>query len=120
MNVFALTSRSEGMPLVILEAWAAGVPVVASSVGGLVEMLDGEKFGLMFPSGNDEAFAAALKRLLSDAGVAKRLSDTSRHHAEERFTTRRMNADYQRHYMQLLAAQPARAQELEEGLATNR
>src|SRR5205085_5435483 len=51
MDVFALTSRSEGMPLVVLEACAAGVPVVATQVGGLREMIRSGQNGLLVPFG---------------------------------------------------------------------
>src|SRR5262249_55707283 len=53
MDVFALTSRSEGMPLAILEAWAAGLPVVASRVGGIPEVVADGRTGLLFPAGDD-------------------------------------------------------------------
>src|SRR5207302_10208239 len=52
MDVFALTSRSEGMPLSVLEAWAAGVPVVASRVGGLPELVEHGRNGMLFNFGD--------------------------------------------------------------------
>src|SRR5436853_484770 len=75
LDVFVLTSRSEGLPLVVLEAWAAGVPVVASAVGGLPKVIDPGRTGLLFPSGNEAALAEALVGLLTDAQARGRLSD---------------------------------------------
>ena len=57
MDIFALTSRLEGMPLVILEAWAAGLPVVASRVGGVPKMLAQGQTGLLFDSGDEAALS---------------------------------------------------------------
>ncbi|HVW38501.1 MAG TPA: glycosyltransferase, partial [Pirellulales bacterium] len=52
MDVMALTSRSEGMPLAVLEAWAAGTPVVATRVGGLPELIADGETGLLVESNN--------------------------------------------------------------------
>ena len=60
MDVFALTSDSEGMPLSILEAWAAGKPVVASRVGGVPELIEDGRNGLLVPAGDDVALADRL------------------------------------------------------------
>src|SRR5438045_4631957 len=73
MNVFALTSESEGMPLAILEAWAAGLPVVASRVGGLPELIEGTGTGILFNSGDVEELAASIAMLLLDRERASRM-----------------------------------------------
>src|SRR5262249_21327275 len=74
MNVFALTSRSEGMPRAVLEAWAAGVPVVASRVGGLPELIADGQTGLLFPPGDENALARALLAILGNPSLAQRLT----------------------------------------------
>ena len=56
----------EGMPLVILEAWALGTPVIASRIGGLAEMIGKDSRGLLFEPGDSVALATAVNRLLSD------------------------------------------------------
>jgi glycosyltransferase involved in cell wall biosynthesis len=73
MDVMALTSRSEGSPLVVSEALAAGVPVVASAVGGVPDQLRDEVEGLLVPPENPAALAASLLRLLRDADLTARL-----------------------------------------------
>jgi sugar transferase (PEP-CTERM/EpsH1 system associated) len=102
MNVFALTSESEGMPLSVLEAWAAGVPVVASRVGGLPELIDDGQTGLLFPPNEDRTLATIFYQLLKDDALAGALGASGRERVESVFGLGRMAADYQRHYLQLL------------------
>jgi glycosyltransferase involved in cell wall biosynthesis len=73
MDVFALTSLWEGLPLVLLEAMAAGVPVVSTRVGGIPEVIGHEREGLLVPPSDPDAVAAALRRVLGDAALAGQL-----------------------------------------------
>ena len=68
-DVFALSSHFEGMPTVVLEAFAAGLPVVATSVGDVAALC--ADTGLVVPPGDLEAMAAALERMLVDAPFAE-------------------------------------------------
>jgi glycosyltransferase involved in cell wall biosynthesis len=101
LDVFLLTSRWEGLPLVLVEAQAAGVPVVASAVNGVVDVVRDGETGLLFPSGDEGAAAAAVERLLNDPGLREKL--TSRATAEiERFDIKRMVQGYEEVYEDVL------------------
>jgi glycosyltransferase involved in cell wall biosynthesis len=74
MNVFALTSRSEGFPVSLLEAWAMQRPVVCTAVGGLPQIIDHDRDGLLVPPGDTVSLAAALRRLMSDSPFANSIA----------------------------------------------
>ncbi len=85
-DVYALASRYEGLPYTILEGMRAGLPVVASDVGGVGEaVVDGET-GLLVPSGDGQALAAALRRLVESPEERRRMGEAGRRRCEEEFT----------------------------------
>jgi glycosyltransferase involved in cell wall biosynthesis len=88
-DVFVLPSVSEGNPVVILEAMACGVPVVASNVGGIPDILKDGYNGLLVKTGDVEGLAAAVTKILSDETLRKRLSEgaltTIQHMTENEF-----------------------------------
>lgn len=104
MDVFALTSRSEGMPVSVLEAWASGVPVVAAAVGGLPEMIRHGETGLLYPPGDENGLVASLTDILGRPDAARRLAAAGRRHVEDTFSRQRMFGVYERHYRELLVA----------------
>jgi glycosyltransferase involved in cell wall biosynthesis len=73
-DLLALPSHSEGSPNVLLEAMAAGVPIVATTVGGVPEIVEDSKSALLVSAGDPEALAAAIARLLTDKELARRLA----------------------------------------------
>lgn len=85
-SVFVLPSRTEGVPRVILEAMAAGRPVVASDVGGIPYLVRDGETGLLFPSGDHAALADRLSRLLTDRNLADRLAQNGQQMVREQFT----------------------------------
>ncbi len=85
-EVLVLASRNEGTPRVLLEAMAAGVPVVGTRVGGIPALVrDGEN-GFLFPSGDSHALEACLRKLLSDAEMRARFGARGREIAMTEFS----------------------------------
>jgi glycosyltransferase involved in cell wall biosynthesis len=86
LDVFVLPSWVEGLPIVVLEAMAQRKPVVATPVGGTPELVADGETGLLVPPRDPEALAAALRRLLEDPDLARRLGEAGRARVAERFT----------------------------------
>jgi colanic acid/amylovoran biosynthesis glycosyltransferase len=87
--VVARDNNRDGIPNVLLEAMAAGVPVVSTRISAIPELVrDGEN-GLLVPPGDDEALAGALARLLRDPELAARLGEAGRQTVERDFDVRR-------------------------------
>jgi glycosyltransferase involved in cell wall biosynthesis len=84
-DVFVLASRSEGLPLSVIEAMAAGLPVVASDVGGLRELVRDGETGVLVPAGDPAALADALRPLLADPQLRRRLGSAGRVRAKALF-----------------------------------
>lgn len=72
-DLFVLPSFSEGRPNALLEAMAAGLPVVASAIGGVTELVDDGRTGQLFPPGDDSALAAVLRPLLKEVPARAKL-----------------------------------------------
>jgi glycosyltransferase involved in cell wall biosynthesis len=104
MDVFALPSRAEGMPLVVLEAWAAGLPVVATRVGGIPWMIEDGRTGYVVESGDVGGLAARLRPLLADPAKAREMGRAGQEVARAEYDVSVMAGSYDRHYRELLAA----------------
>ncbi len=97
-DVVLLTSRSEGIPLTLLEGMAAGLPVVATRVGGIPEVVVEGETGLLAPVGDVDALAARILRLAEDRDLRGRLGRAGRERARASFDEGRMIAAYDRIY----------------------
>lgn len=90
LDVFVLPSHSEAMPLALLEAMWSGLPIIATSVGGIPEaVVDGQSALLVTPGATGE-LSHALRRILSDADLAQGLGSAARATAQEHFDAKRM------------------------------
>ena len=85
-DVFALPSHTEGSPHVLLEAMSAGVPIVATRVGGIPEMLTDNETAILVPARAPAAFAAGLARVLKFPQLGRRCSDAARGTVETVFS----------------------------------
>jgi glycosyltransferase involved in cell wall biosynthesis len=101
LDVAVLCSRSEGMSNAALEYMAAGRPIVATAVGGNVELIDDGVTGLLVPSDNAGALASAIQRLLTDRSFAARLGAAARRRAIERFSREAMVRRFENFYESL-------------------
>jgi len=101
IDVAVLTSDSESLSNVILEAMAAGLPVVAYRVGGNGELVSQER-GILIPAGDEEAFAAAVLRLLASSTMRLQLGQNGRKFAQETSSLERILDRYEACYQTLL------------------
>jgi L-malate glycosyltransferase len=92
LDICVITSLTENLPMVALEAMAAGLPVVATSVGGIPECVIHEKTGLLVPPGDADALANALIGLLKDADRRRELGMAGRSHVTENFLAQKQVA----------------------------
>jgi len=100
-DVFLLSSISEGIPLTIIEAMAAGLPVVATRVGGLAEMVEDGATGLLAPAGDDKALAGAILRLAHDPRLRSEMGQRGRASRSERFSAGKMYEAYHQLYQEM-------------------
>ena len=111
LDVCALTSRNEGTPLTLIEAMANARPVIATSVGGVVDLLgdvveDGPykicERGISVPAGDADAFAAGLRRLISDGALREELGRRGLAFVDRNYRKERLFEDIKDLYNQLL------------------
>lgn len=104
-DIAVLPSLSEAFPNAVLEAMASGLPVVASAVGGILEVVEDARTGLLVPPGDSPALADALVRLLQDDGLATRLAEAGRNIVGLRYSFDRMISSLDELYTTVLARQ---------------
>lgn len=102
-DLFVLPSWSEGLPLSILEAQASGLPVVATAVGGIPEVIIPDQTGLLVPPQNPTLLAEAICRLLADVDGRQRLAAAGRARTAAFFSEQKMVAETYALYQELLS-----------------
>ncbi len=90
MDIFVLPSHSEGVSLAVLEAMAAGLPVIVSAVGGLPEIVHDGETGLLIPPKDPEALAQSLARVLEEPGLAQGLGQKARQQVLKKYSLERL------------------------------
>ncbi len=108
-KLFVQSSLSEGTSLTLLEAMAAGVPIVATHVGGNPEVVDHGVTGLLVTPADPERLAAAMLTVLNDRRLGQRMSDAARTRAERHFDVRQMAMSYEALYEEAVARPGVRA-----------
>jgi len=98
LDALVVPSRSEGFGLVVVEAMLAGIPVVATDVGGLPELIEQEKTGLLVPADDPDALAGAIARVIDDRDQALQRAEAARLDARRRFSPTAMAAAYEALY----------------------
>ena len=84
-DLFVLPSIKEGMPWTVLEAMAAGLPIVAAKVGGVPEMIENGKSGILVEPQNPQELVAAIKKIIADDNLRKFLGDNALIAVKEKF-----------------------------------
>jgi glycosyltransferase involved in cell wall biosynthesis len=103
LDVMVLPSLNEGMPMTVLEAMAAGVPVIATRVGALPDVIHHGENGLLFEPGDAQAFRDAIEHLLSHPGERTRIGLAGQRWVLEKATIRRTAENYVNEYSGLVA-----------------
>lgn len=104
MDIFVFPSLTEGFPLTLMEAMAAELPIVASSVGGIPEMIDDGNTGLLVPPQNPDALADAIINVLSNFEQAKQMGKRGKQKAQNEFAPERYIQKLDALYQELLEA----------------
>jgi glycosyltransferase involved in cell wall biosynthesis len=102
IDVFALTSQSEGFPVSLLEAWNAGLAVACSAVGGINEIVRHDENGLLFAAGDEAAAAIALERLIADRTLREQLGRAGQSAVTKQYSLDHMASEYERLYAELI------------------
>ena len=95
-DVLVVPSDLDGRPMIVLEALAAGIPVVASRVGGLPELIEPGSYGELCDAGDLAAFANAIAALEADPARLERYKAAARRFAEEQLDARHMVRRFER------------------------
>ena len=106
-DLFVMSSRTEGLPMVMLEAMAAGTPIVTTSVGGIPDLVSPAE-GVLVPPEDPKALAAAIRTALDDREAAAARSRAAQLRQRTEFDVGPWSARYESIYRDLIAARAAR------------
>jgi sugar transferase (PEP-CTERM/EpsH1 system associated) len=101
-DIFTLPSQYEGNPMSVMEAMAAGLPVVASRVGGIPELVEDEQMGMLIPVDSEPCLVQAFQALISNAPLRQQMGQAALQRARERFDIRNTVRQYESLYETLL------------------
>ncbi|MCI0463332.1 MAG: glycosyltransferase [Gemmataceae bacterium] len=101
-DLFLLSSVSEGIPVTLIEAMAARLPVVSTRVGGVAEVVEDGQTGLLAPPGDDAGLAEKILHLAADPELCRQFGQSGRERANRLFSERQMHAGYLRLYGEML------------------
>ncbi len=100
-DIYVLPSVSEGLPMVLLEAMAAGCPIIATEVGGVPKAVHHGENGSLVRPGNPKALSSEIVRLLSNKDVRERYSENGVRLAQEKFSAEAMTRSYEKLYLRI-------------------
>jgi glycosyltransferase involved in cell wall biosynthesis len=101
-DIFVLSSLQEGLPLAVLEAMGQGLPVIATSVGGVPELISHRKDGMLCPPSNPSALAAMLAEVIENSVLRQHLGQAGAVRVKQDFSFDNMAQQYENLYFDLL------------------
>jgi len=102
VQLLVISSRSEGLPMTLLEAMREGIPVLASSVGGIPDTLENGECGILVPPGDEEQLVAGLTSSLQNVGYLDLLAQKARRRFMKHYSSERMCTEYSKIYKKLI------------------
>lgn len=102
-SIYCMCSRHEGFPMVVLEAWARGVAVVTTPVGGLPDVIEEGKNCLTFPFDDSEVLTSQLRKLIDSPELRRSMAEYSKIFGEEKFAPEKINECIEKLYEFLLS-----------------
>lgn len=103
-DIFILSSKREGLPMVLLEAMSTALPVIATNVGGIPEIIKNEENGLLIQSQDEKEMATAMEQLIVDKQLAKQLGTGARQTAVEQYSLDTISNQYSILYNNILSS----------------
>jgi len=113
LDVFVCSSESEGMSNTILEAMASGIPVVATAVGGNVELVVDGETGVLVQPNDPNVLAGAVVELLANQSLRLKMGELGRRRVEECFSLEAMTRNYTRFYLEMFSQRFQMSQRLQ-------
>jgi glycosyltransferase involved in cell wall biosynthesis len=102
LDLFALPSLTEGLPMALLEAMSYGVPAVASTVGGCPDVIEQDRSGLLCPPGDQPALQEALKQLLADSSRRYTIGENGYARVTEKYSMNRYVEQFRQLYTHVI------------------